>query len=289
MNMSSEQPKDHPAQARGKDPNRRWTVLFIGDHGRVIGFKRIKTLIALTIAALAISLAAVAVLVIVNHQLHGRTRDLQERLEASHRKIQALHEERDLLTAHVVLVETRMKEILAGSSRPAPERRSAPAEEAKKFPKDSVDGPGASEQGAIQPPPAKDFKSPIDMGESVSLEGFRIKFDPDRHAFELQYKVVNASQGRKPLNGHVILVFKSDHLEPDQWLAMPRVDLPRGRPSGSQKGYTFSISHSKTFTQSMAAPASFPTFTKAVLYVFSKEGQLMFANDYEVDIPASSK
>jgi len=116
------------------------------------------------------------------------------------------------------------------------------------------------------------------------VEGFGAKFDPARHAIDIQYKLVAPSSGRKPAAGHVIVVFKGAHLEPESWLSMPRVELPKGRPSGVQKGYTFSISHSKAFAQSMPVPKSFPGFTAAVLYVFSHEGQLMLAREYAVKL-----
>jgi hypothetical protein len=116
------------------------------------------------------------------------------------------------------------------------------------------------------------------------LEGFRVKFDESRKAFDVQYKLVATNPGRKPLAGHVIVVFKGEDLEPERWLAMPRVELPRGRPSGTQKGYTFSISYSKAFSHSMPAPKSFPAFTTAVVYVFSPDGQLLLARDYAVQL-----
>jgi hypothetical protein len=116
---------------------------------------------------------------------------------------------------------------------------------------------------------------------------FPRQFDEGRNAFDVQYKLVAVNPGRKPLAGHVIVVLKGEDLEPEQWLAMPRVDLPRGRPSGTQKGYTFSISYSKAFSRSMPAPKSFPTFTTAVVYVFSPEGQLLLARDYAVHLQPS--
>jgi hypothetical protein len=287
MNSDSERLADATVESRGAGHSRRWTVLFIGDHGKVIGIRYIKAFSLLTIAVLVMSLAAVAVLVIVNRQLHGRTHELRQQLEASHQSIIALREERDMLTAHVVLAETKMKEITAGVRRPPPNRKAEPAAEGKPPEKGAAVEPIASEQTTAPPPIEKEYKPAVELDGGIAVEGFQIKFNADRHTFNLQYKVVNTSQERKPVSGHVILVFKGDDLEPDQWLAMPRVDLPQGRPSGKQKGYSFSISHSKTITQSMPAPKSFPAFTKAVLYVFSGERQLIFAHDYAINIRPS--
>ena len=103
MSTQDENQGDHGMDQLAHAADRRWTVLFIGDHGKVIAFKRIRTLAVLTIAALVTALATVIVLVSVNQGLHGRTRDLQKRLESSQQEIQTLRQERDLLTAHVVL------------------------------------------------------------------------------------------------------------------------------------------------------------------------------------------
>jgi hypothetical protein len=288
MRNEPDRQNDSRDEGRATVPPRRWTVLFIGDHGKVISFKRVKLLIGLGICVLVMSLAAVAILVVVDHQLQRRVRDLQQRLEASHQKNQALREEKDLLTAHVVLAEAKMKEILAGASRSSPERRTIPVAGTGKPEKDAAGELAQAEAAADPAPPAKGFNPPAGSGETIAVEGVRIKLDADRQTIHFQYKLVNTGPGRKPSTGHVILVFKGDDIDPEQWLKMPPwIDLPRGRPSGMQKGYAFSINHSKAFSQSMPVPKAFPGFTTAILYVFSKEGQLLLAQDFAVDIHPS--
>lgn len=270
MKTDAEKRSEPAADERVPPAGRRWTVLFIGDHGRVVAFKRIKTLIGLTVGVLATALAAVGVLVGVNAGQHARTRELQQRLEAAQQQMQALREERDRLTAHVVLAEAKMKETLAGLGPPATDPKPAPAPAA---------GP------APEPPaPADELKPPAGMEAGVAVEAFHAGFDAARQAFDLRYRLVATRPGRKPLAGHVVAVFKGDPLEPERWLAMPRVELPKGRPSGRQKGYSFSISQSKAFAHSMPAPASFPAYSRVVLYVFSREGQLLMAREYSVDV-----
>lgn len=292
MAMDTDSNPVHPlgSEGRGGPAHRRWTVLFIGDHGKVIAFKRIKTVIALTLAALVVAVAAVAVLLVVNQRLHGRGRDLQQRLEESRRQIESLSHERDLLTAHVVLVETKMKETLSGIGRPVGDLKRTPPEPEKRA------GPGSPRTEAVvedadgtseTASPDTEAWLPIKSGETVEVEGFGAKYDPARQSIDIKYKLVAPSSGRKPAAGHVIVVFKGELVEPESWLAMPRVELPKGRPSGAQKGYTFSISHSKAFAQTMPVSKSIPGFTAAVLYVFSHEGQLMLAREYAVKLQPS--
>jgi hypothetical protein len=287
MNTDAEKRKGRGLEDRIHAADRRWTVLFIGDHGRVIAFKRIKTLIWLTLGAAVTALTAVAVLVTVNQGLQAGILALQGRLETSQQQIQALRQERDLLTAHVVLVETKMKETLAGGHRPAVDQKSDPAGAGKSIDRSGTPAKDAAvDKPAAPSAPAEDFKLPVGIGEGIAVEMFQAGFDGARKAIDLRYKLVATRQGSRPLAGHVVVVFKSDDLAPEQWLAMPRVDLPKGRPSGRQKGFSFSISHSKAFVHSMPAPTSFPAFTQAVLYVFSPEGQLLMAKDYVIDLQA---
>jgi len=292
MAMETDSNPVQPVGNKGGDgsAHRRWTVLFIGDHGKVIAFKRIKTVIALTLGALVVALAAVAVLLVVNQQLHGRGRELQQQLKESRLQIESLSHERDLLTAHVVLVETKMKETLSGIGRPVgdlkrtppePEKRAGPTSPRTEAVVEKADG--ASETASAGP----EARPPINSGDTLAVEGFGAKYDPARQSIDIKYKLVASSPGHKPVAGHVIVVFKGEHVEPESWLAMPRVELPKGRPSGMQKGYTFSISYSKAFAQTMPVPKSFSGFTTAVLYVFSREGQLIVAREYAVKLQPS--
>lgn len=261
-------------------------MLFIGDHGRVIPFKRIKTLAGLAVAAFALALAAVAVLAVVNHSLHRRTQELQQSLAASGRTIGELRHERDLLTAQVVLVETKMRETLAGvGPRPA-ERRVEPPSAAKAE-------PFAGDQGKAEPNAEADrgiptVQPPLGRSEGLSVEGFQLKGSAQGNTLDLRYKIVNASQGQKALVGHVVVVLKAEGLEPEQWLTLPDVGLVRGRPASIQKGYSFNIRHSKVFEHSVALARDIPDYTHAVLYVFSKQGELMAAQESPIALKRSS-
>lgn len=261
--------------AAGRAGERRWTVLFIGDHGRVIPFRRVKTVGVLLAATFATALAAVAVLVWVNHELHARTRVQLERMEAARKEIEELRRDRDLLTAQVVLLETRMRE----ASTPRP-----PASERRLEPPPTVPEPVAAASGE----PAEDTlvsRPPIHPGEGVALDGVRLSLTA-AGAIELRYRIVAVGQPRKPFNGHVVAVLKAEDLDPERWLSLPRLELVNGRPTGRQKGYTFAVSHAKEFAQSLPVPKHLPAYTRAVLYVFSNEGQLLLARDYPVALSA---
>jgi hypothetical protein len=263
------------AGASRQSGERRWTVLFIGDHGKVIPFKRVKTVAVLIAVSLATALAAVAVLTWVNQGLHARGRDQQQRLESARRENEQLRRDRDLLTAQVVLLESRMRETASEGGVPAERRPVAPPP----LPMEPPAEPEAPRAAAQVP----EHRPPIDLGEGVAVDGFRLALIAPG-SVELRYKVSAVAQPRKPLAGHVIVVLSAEQMEPERWVSLPRVDLVNGRPTGRQKGYTFAISHSKEFVQTMQVSRPLADFTRAVLYVFSSEGQLLLARDYPVNL-----
>jgi len=280
-------------QGASREDGRRWTVLFIGDHGKVIAFKRVKIVLALAGAAFLLSLAAVCVLAVVNHTLHRRNTGLQQGLEASGQAIRDLRHERDLLTAQAVLVETKMQETLAGVNRsPAAVLEPNPAGAADKAPPKPVAiRPGEATASGNPRTPASDpaaVRAPVGTREGIVAEDLGIRYHRNSNTLELQFRIVNTSPGRKPLNGHAVAVLKGSRLDPTEWTAMPAVGLTKGRPSGRQPGYRFSISHSKAFTQTMPAPRGLPAYDTAILYVFSSEGELLTAREFPVDISPSA-
>lgn len=277
----------HSAGPRGLPGDRQpWTVLFIGDHGRVVPFKRVKTIVGLVVAALGAALAAVVVLAVVNHTLHRRTQELQQSLVASGRTISELRHERDLLTAHVVLVETKMRETLAGVAPAAAERRPDSASPETAGTRSGDDGHAGLKAEAERGGPV--VQPPVGTSEGLSIEGVEIKRSAKSGALELSYKIVNTGQGQKALAGHVVVVLKGEGFEPEQWLALPDVGLVRGRPVNTRKGYSFNIRHSKVFVHSVAVSDDIPDYTQAVLYVFSKQGELMAAREVPVALKRSS-
>ena len=176
-------------------------------------------------------------------------------------------------SAQVVLLESRMRETASA--------RGAPSERRPDTALPPVETPAPPETPAAAPAP--ELRPPIDPGEGVAVDGFRLALNA-AGSIELRYKLTALAQPRTPLAGHVIVVLSAEQLEPERWLSLPRVDLANGRPTGRQKGYTFAISHAKEFAQSMTTPRPLPDFTRAVLYVFSSDGRLLFARDYAVGL-----
>ncbi|RPJ75479.1 MAG: hypothetical protein EHM15_03560 [Desulfobacteraceae bacterium] len=266
------------------EERRPWTVLFIGDHGRVIPFTRVKALAGLAAAAFGMSLAAVAVLTVVNLNLHRRTVELQQSLAASGRTISELRHERDLLTAHVALVEARMREMSAGFSPAKPVAGTAVQESvtAGKSPASAADGNAGMVLKTEADPALPAVEPPVGIGDGISIDDFKLLGHAEKRRLELSYKLVNTSAGQTPQAGSVVVVLRAEELPPAEWLTLPDVGVIRGRPANPQKGYSFSIRHSKLFEHSVPFPKEIRAYTHAVVYVFSKRGELLTAREYPV-------
>ena len=97
-----------PAEA-GKRPqaDKRWTILFIGNHGRTITLKRFKGLVLLTGLVLFVSLAVAAGLLYYTISLRQEKLRLGSDLQDLKAQFKALRHEKDILMTKLVLAQSR--------------------------------------------------------------------------------------------------------------------------------------------------------------------------------------
>lgn len=257
----------------------RWTVLLVGNHGRVITLPRVRLLAGLAALLLTAALLSAAVLGLIAFRMEAERRDLTGRLEAAHGRLDTLIRDRERLAAELVLAQARLREIA-----PSPQGGGAVTEA----------GGGAETAAAESPPPEASSKAiaavplavetppPIRPAVTVQVESFAARFDAAASSLEIRYRLAVSGSTRRPVEGHVIVVFKGEDPDPGSWISMPPVPLPRGRPSGTEKGYRFAIGHAKEFTQRLRLPSAPEGIGEALLYVFAADGQLLTARQYEV-------
>jgi hypothetical protein len=279
-----------PPPGPGPGPDKRWRIIFIGDHGRVITLKHIKTILVLALAFFILAAAALAVLFVDNRRGHGRTRELRQRLETAEQKVHTLLHEKDLLTAQNVLVEAKMKEAFRGMGRQVYEKRTAGpagvAPPAAKSPDAASQAAGAADL------PGREAEAPAGSAaalaeEGVSAAGLRVRHRRRAQVLEVQLTVTNGNPGRRTVKGTAVAVLKSDELDPDKWLALPRIPLMDGRPTGQPKGHAFEIRQSKVLALTAAADKPLPAYSAAIIYLFDGDGRPIYVREFAVGIQAS--
>jgi hypothetical protein len=296
-------------KAKHLGTDRRWTLLFIGDHGNVIALKRFKAIVIAAAFIFFSAICAVAVLFFVNHDTVAENKELQGFVEKSKTQIEALRHEKEVLMARLVIAESNTNKRVAKDRQSQAEINTAnqitPKPQAvSKQPAGKVDQnippvpeiaqpkPVAAE--TVQPKPlvaetaqpkaaAAETVEP-EPAMSVAVENFSVFYEPGSENLNAQFKIKNTGSQSQPVSGRTVVVLKGDDLSTQQWLVMPAVALVGDMPSGT-RGKTFSIRRFRTMNFTFKTPARFDAFQTAVVYVFLKSGELLLEEDFPVTLP----
>ena len=266
------------------DRHRRWTLLFIGNHGRTITLKRFKGMVLLTFLVLVVSIGISAGFFIWNQKIIMEKHDLQVDLKKLNNRIDTLRHDKDILMTRLVLAESRVPESLGGKSEKTSENKvsdqkksdSTKEDTTKQLASKQVASPAPKQ---IEPNPNS---TPIDSGLSVAIENFQISNRSGDNRLKVQFKIKNTSPNSQQVSGHAIVVLKGEQTNrlPIPW--MPLVD---GRPTGKQRGHSFGINYFKTMRLSTRSPKFPEKFQTATVYVFTRNGELLLEKGFPVKLP----
>ncbi|MBW2410243.1 MAG: hypothetical protein JRF72_10625 [Deltaproteobacteria bacterium] len=276
-----------PGKPKRAKPDRRWTLLFIGDHGKVITLKRFKGIVFFAGLVFVLSIAAVVLLYGYNLSINSKNEKLESSLELYQKRIQTLRHEKEILMARLVLAESRVKESIDStpdSETPKPwlanEQNEPPQKESVEVAAKIDKTPAASPPAEPEPEP-----EPPDMNLSVNVEDFNILKLSDPNKIKIQFKIKNTSPNSQRVSGHAIVVLKGDDLKPKMWLAVPPMGLVGGKPTGQQRGGSFSINYFRTMRFTTNRPRSPLDYNVAAVYVYTGEGQLLLEEEFPAEIP----
>jgi hypothetical protein len=270
--------------------DRRWTLLFIGDHGNVIALKRFKAIVMAAGLTFFSALCAVGILFLMNHATLSKNRELQGAFEKSKSQVEALRHEKEILMARLVIAESKAKDNRAeggvqSRQEISTDKQITPKPQAVlKKPADKVEQKSPTIPETAQPKPVAAEPVEPEAVLSVAVENFSVSSEPDSENLNAQFKIKNTSPQIQPIAGHTVVVIKGDDLPVDQWLVMPPVVMAGDVPSGKQ-GKTFSIQRFRTMNFRFKTPDNFDEFQTAVVYVFSKSGELLLEEDFPVTLP----
>jgi hypothetical protein len=290
---------NYPSQAgrpEGKPkrtkPDRRWTLLFIGDHGRVVTLKRFKGYVFLAACIFVLAAAAIVWLYRHNQNIILDKDKLQSSLDILQKRIKALRHEKEILMARLVLAESRVKESLgAGGKTQEGDEKPPKTADLKKFSDDikPVEA-GVTKKKPVVKTPAMAIAVPQSSTSnlSVDVENFNIIPTADPTELKIQFKVKNTSPNSQRVAGHSIVVLSGDSLKPPKWLSVPRMKLVDGKPTGQRRGHAFAINYFRTMRFTTNVPPSPDQYTLATVYVFSGNGELLLEKDFPCEIPTAN-
>ena len=273
---------------------KRWTLMFVGDHGKVFSIKRFKGLAFLWISSLLLSIFIAAGLYYLYQNLHQAHQKLGVSLENSRRVLLSLRNEKDILMARLVVAESRLAALRAEAEKHQSEAvsdnsvarpLSAGTKQGGIAVKESL-GPPSEEQVERRAETAKVAVSTVETSRSinVAIEDFKVTYEPDTQTYRAQFKLKNAGSNSTPIAGYTAVVLKNDALSQDRWITLPTVKLAAGKPFGYKRGQYFSIARFKTVKFITTNPSNPKQFETATVFVFDAQKRLQFEQDFQVQI-----
>ncbi|MEE9496700.1 MAG: hypothetical protein V3V39_09255 [Desulfobacterales bacterium] len=283
--MNSSKPK----KSKRPGTNRRWTLLFIGDHGNVITLKRFKAIVLATGFLFFVAIGAVAVLIFMNKGFLDENQGFRKRIENFQKKIETLRHEKEILMARLVLAESKAKEN-------TPKRQQSQAEintdaqitpesqTASKIETPEVNKKMPSVAEATPPKPASLGSSDTEPVFSVAVENFKVSRVAGSANVNAEFRIKNTSPESQKVSGHAVVVLKGSDLPKHKWLVMPAVSLVGDRPSG-KRGKRFAIQRFRTMRFTSMAPNDSGEFQTAAVYIFLRTGELVLQQDFPIKLP----
>jgi len=274
--------------AKRSKPDRRWTVLFIGHHGRTITLKRFKGMVLSALLILCIFIAAAAGLLFLNLNIRQEKAQLEATINDLKAQIKTLRYEKDVLMTRLVLAKPPAKEDQVKGEEQQAKPAAAAADSDREKP-----APFVEDKAVAAPAPlpeqseAEEAAGESDAELSVALENFQISPKPEENVLRFQFKIKNTTADSRRVSGHTIVVLKGDQLAPERWTAIPAMPLVDGEPTGRQRGYAFGINNFKTMRFSSNYPKFPAEYTIATVYAFTHRGDLLLEEDFPVQLPAA--
>jgi len=284
LKKNSNQAGRPPKTGKRSKQDRRWTLLFIGNHGRTLTLKRFKGIVILAMIVLAVSIGVSAGFFVWNQKIIMDNHDLKDDLENLNKRLDALRHDKDILMTRLVLAESRVQESLDGKTeKPATDESS---DQEQRVSENDDKSSQAAAKSVVLPAPKQvepqPNGAPTVSGLSVAIENFQILNHSDDNRLKVLFKIKNTSPNSQKVSGHVIVVLKG---EQTNWLPIPWISLVDGRPTGNQRGHSFGINYFKTMRLSTRSPQFPEKFQTASVYVFTSEGVLLLEQGYPVKLP----
>ena len=281
--MTSRKKNESGLSSKGQ---RYWSLMLVGEHGRVIPFRRFKEV---AIAIFAIALLSFAALVILGffYIRQGQTIEtLQAELVDLRQYASRLKDEKDVLNARLGIKKAQMTpqlETTGEKSEEAPAMQPAAGPIKAEAKKGATGIPTASKEER-KPKPEKPNPPVVKWGADIRQGS--VRYDRQRKILRAKFRVYNTSKPKKKLAGRTVVVFKSKADPPIKWFAVPNVLLSNGQPNG-KVGQAFNINNFITMRHNAYGVKEPEKYDAAAVFVFSADGQLLASKetDFKIEPP----
>ena len=278
--MTSRKKSESGRSVKGQ---RYWSLMLVGEHGRVIPFRRFKEV---AIAIFAIALLSLMALVILGffYLRQGKTIEtLQTELNELRQYAGQLKDEKDVLNARLGIRKAQMAPDLETASNTSDETSTlqpaaGPASSEEKRPAAEA---SIKEKVAREPEPEKQKPQVVQWG--ADIRDISVQYDSNRKIVKASFRVYNTSVPKNKLAGRTVVVFKNKADPPIKWFAVPNVLLSNGQPNG-KVGKAFNINNFITmrhYAYGLKRPSQYDA---VAVFVFSADARLLASREFDFKI-----
>jgi hypothetical protein len=283
----------------------RWTLMLVGDRGRVISIKRFKGLAVTSALLFFIVTALAAGLYFLYNRKVDENKLLQNSLEDTRSKVKFLQGEKEQLMVSLVLAESKIK---AGPAEATTEPMEEVSEASPPISAPATTPPQAGEDKyvpettkttAVQEPvsvsaaavPAADI-SVASLRDAelqvVQIEELTVLNESENRRFQIKFKLRKTDPDIETLSGRAFVVLKQDADNQKKWITIPSVTLDAGKPSSFRRGQFFSINRFKVMTFKGRYWSDPNRFQHIAIFVYDEEGKLLFERETPIIIQEMS-
>ena len=293
-----------PDPAKPRRPSPGWTLLCVGDHGKVIRVPRFKGLLIIWMVFSLIFLTAAVCLAYFYYDQSIQNKALEDALKSSRQKMKALRDEKDILLTRVVLAESNREQAPAAPS--AGVEKTPAAEAAVREPESDgpLRSPSARPEADILPAVAAvveidddpetepETRRPLEISESpvtaepgavIAVDDFFAIVEPDGNRLRVNYKVRNIDPNANPISGRTFLILKTKNEGAEDWMILPEVPLASGKPIHVKNGKSFSITRFKTIRFKARYPDGRNPYAAATVLVYTTTGELLLEKNFSIE------
>ncbi len=280
-----------PPTANSAAYNRKkWSILFIGEDGKVVTLKHFKGLLTGLAMLLAILMVAVVVLYFQYRNRTGDVEAFRGDMAGVVKENRNLRDEKDQMLARLVILESKLKAQEEGDSSEEvgrPPEGDEPSENADNDPASAGAGPEKDPkkvQQAVHTTTAAGSQTqrpPI----NIANKNLIVCQDPDSEFMRVEYKVINIGAKDAPVAGRSVIVLKGNNMHSEDWIVLPNVPLSDLKPSGD-KGKRFRIYNFRTLKYKVKPSTDKGRLETATIFTFTEDGTLVMERDYPLDMAA---
>ncbi len=290
-------------------PTRRakaWTLLFVGGSGKVIPIKWFKGYLIALGLLFVVSLAADIALIFYYQKVSHRSDSLKAKISQQQDRLSDLRIERDQLMVKLAVAQNSLvekkKEDIPHKTETVLEEPALIVEQQteigqdqkneKRLPPENeqIDSTYARTSENTNEVPTTSAAKSNHQGEEtvgrmgdVAVEEFNVAYNAVSGVLAVNFNIKNNSGDRsKPLSGRTYVVLKDESALPNKWLVTPRVQLVSGKPANGSRGQYFSILFFKPVTIELKGIENPQIYTKAVVYIYASEKDLMLEKEFPV-------